>query len=261
MKKIIALLIFIFLVFLLITNFNFIMYKISFFQQLIVEKIAFLIEEKRIEIFYIILFLTFVYGLIHSIGPGHGKTIIMTYSLKEKLSTKKIFFLSFIIAYLESIMAYLIVKFLIDLTSRNSMKLFYNLDNQTRLIASIFIIIIGLYNFFTLFKEKNCDSYDKKYGEKKNIFYLALVLGLCPCPGVMSVLLFLESFDYGENLFLFALSAATGIFLIIFLSGILITRFKNIFIKEKDGSLQRNLSYLGAFFLIIFGGLQIYIIL
>lgn len=259
MKKIIGLIIFLLVTFLLITNFHFILYKISFAQQGIIEKISVLIEEKKEYLFYIILSLTFIYGLVHSIGPGHGKTLVMTYSIKNRLSIGKLFVLSFIIAYLESLVAYLVIKFLIDLGNRTSMMLFYNLDNRTRLVASIFIILIGLYNLYSLLKDKDCHHCGETEGTK-NIFFLSLILGLCPCPGVMSVLLFLEGLNYGEYLFLFAMSTATGIFLVIFLSGLLVTKFKNIFVSERDRGLQKKLAYIGALFLVIFGLLQIYII-
>ena len=80
------------LIYLLISNFNLIMYKIAIYQQEIVEKISELIEKGNEKIIYTMLFFTFLYGIVHSFGPGHGKTLVLTYSVKEKLIAFSIFF-------------------------------------------------------------------------------------------------------------------------------------------------------------------------
>lgn len=41
------------------------------------------------------LFFTFLYGIVHSFGPGHGKTLVLTYSVKEKLNFPKLLLISF----------------------------------------------------------------------------------------------------------------------------------------------------------------------
>ena len=142
MKKIIKYLVGIIaiaLVYLLISNFNLIMYKIAIYQQVIVEKISELTEKENNKVVYTILFFTFLYGVVHSLGPGHGKTLVLTYSVKEKLNFPKLLLVSALIAYLQGLSAYLLVKFIINLSDKASMMLFYDLDNRTRLIASILI--------------------------------------------------------------------------------------------------------------------------
>lgn len=80
------------LVYLLISNFNLIMYKIALYQQEIVERISELTENSNNKVIYTILFFTFLYGIVHSLGPGHGKTLVLTYSVKEKLNFPKLLF-------------------------------------------------------------------------------------------------------------------------------------------------------------------------
>ena len=137
------------LVYLLISNFNLIMYKIAIYQQVIVEKISELTENGDNKVIYTILFFTFLYGIVHSLGPGHGKTLVLTYSVKEKLNFPKLLLVSALIAYLQGLSAFLLVKFIINLSDKASMLLFYDLDNRTRLIASILIILIGLLNLYS----------------------------------------------------------------------------------------------------------------
>ena len=91
------------LIYLLISNFNLIMYKIAIYQQEIVEKISELIEKENEKIVYTMLFFTFLYGIVHSFGPGHGKTLVLTYSVKEKLNLAKLLLVSFLIAYLQGL--------------------------------------------------------------------------------------------------------------------------------------------------------------
>lgn len=246
------------LIYLLVSNFNLIMYKIAVYQQEIVEKISELIEKDDSKIIYTMLFFTFLYGIVHSFGPGHGKTLVLTYSVKEKLNFPKLILISFLIAYLQGLSAYILVKFIINLSDRASMMLFYDLDNRTRLIASILIILIGLYNIYSLLRNKCCEHQHET--KVKNILGFSIVLGLCPCPGVMTVLLFLESFGLSKNLFLFTLSMSTGIFLVILFFGILANTFKKTLVEEENLKLHKILSLVGASLMILFGVFQILIL-
>jgi transporter, ni2+-co2+ transporter family len=85
-------------------------------------------------------------------------------------------------------------------------------------------------------------------------------LGLCPCPGVMTVLLFLESFGLSENLFLFTLSMSTGIFLVILFFGILANTFKKTLVEDENFKLHKILTLVGAGLMILFGIFQILIL-
>ena len=246
------------LVYLLISNFNLIMYKIAIYQQEIVEKISELTENGDNKVIYTILFFTFLYGIVHSLGPGHGKTLVLTYSVKEKLNFSKLLLVSALIAYLQGLSAFLLVKFIINLSDKASMLLFYDLDNRTRMIASILIILIGLYNIYSILRNKSCEHCHET--KVKNILGFSIVLGLCPCPGVMTVLLFLESFGLSENLFLFTLSMSTGIFLVILFFGILANTFKKTLVEDENLRLHKILALVGAVLMILFGIFQILIL-
>ena len=98
------------------------------------------------------------------------------------------------------------------------------------------------------------------YKKVKNILGFSIVLGLCPCPGVMTVLLFLESFGLSENLFLFTLSMSTGIFLVILFFGILANTFKKTLVEDENLRLHKILALVGAVLMILFGIFQILIL-
>lgn len=54
--------------------------------------------------------LSFVYGVFHAIGPGHGKAVIVTYLGSNKQSVWKGIFISFTAAILQSVIAVLLVS-------------------------------------------------------------------------------------------------------------------------------------------------------
>ena len=246
------------LVYLVLSNFNLMMYKIAFYQQDIVENISKLIDENQDKLNYTLLLLTFLYGIVHSFGPGHGKTLVLTYSVKEELNFYKLLLVSILIAYLQGLSAYILIKFIISLSDKASMILFYDLDNRTRLIASILIILIGIYSIYSTLKNKTCEHCHET--KIKNILGFSIALGLCPCPGVMTVLLFLESFGLNNNMFLFTLSMSTGIFLVILFFGILANIFKKTLVESENLKLHRILSFIVAILMIIFGIFQILIL-
>ena len=171
------------LIYLLISNFNLIMFKIAIYQQEIVEKISELIERKEKIKSYTMLFFTFLYGIVHSFGPGHGKTLVLTYSVKEKLNLAKLLLVSFLIAYLQGVSAYILVKFIINLSDKASMMLFYDLDNRTRLIASILIIFNWLYiTFIQFLRNKSCEHcHETKVKKYSRFLYCFRTLSLSWC--------------------------------------------------------------------------------
>lgn len=248
----------IFLIFFIITNFNFLFYNLSLLQEEIIKKISFYTENNFSLLPLIILLLTFIYGIIHSCGPGHGKILLMTLAIKEKLSYKKILLYTFLIAYLQGFTAYFIVIFFINLTNKIAMSFFYDFDSYTRIFSSILIIVIGVFNLYTHSKEKhdNCEINI----ENKNLLLFTLSLALTPCPGVMSMLLFLKSFNFDKYLLFYTFSTSSGIFILISFFTILSRKFEKILIDNKNKKIYFYINIFSSLLLIIFGILQIIIL-
>src|SRR3712207_7656271 len=73
-----------------------------------IKEMKLLIRERERGVFGTLLGMTFLYGLLHSLGPGHGKSFLVTYVLKTKISKWKLFLMTAMIAYLQAFLAYIL---------------------------------------------------------------------------------------------------------------------------------------------------------
>lgn len=142
-------------------------------QKHIIKEIKLLIREKERGIFGALLGMTFLYGLIHSLGPGHGKSFLVTYVLKTKISKWKIFLMTAMIAYLQAFFAYIFIHFVLDLASQSSMLGLYTVDQKTRLLSAIMIVLIALFDLILLFRKKK--NLQKKVGFLQELSVYVLV--------------------------------------------------------------------------------------
>ncbi|MDU0334255.1 hypothetical protein RWU37_05690, partial [Enterococcus sp. 2CBP] len=53
--------------------------------------------------------LSFVYGIFHAAGPGHGKAVISSYMIANETALRRGIFLSFISSLLQALMAIAVV--------------------------------------------------------------------------------------------------------------------------------------------------------
>lgn len=257
MKKIILLILLFAIISLIFLKFNDIFFLILNYQRELISLINNSLKNESLNTYLILLIITFIYGLVHSMGPGHGKTLIITYSLQEKIDFERILVSSFLIAYLQGCISFLLVIFIINLSSITSLSLFYDLDSITRIVSSIIIFIIALFTLYNLFLT------NKKVKEEKivikNLFLSSFLIGLFPCSGVISVLLFFKSFEYNGNLIPLVISMSTGVFISIFFSGYLTNKLKYLLIKNENFKIYKVFSISLALLLLIFSGSQLII--
>lgn len=219
-------------------------------QKHFIKEMKLLIRERETGVFGTLLGMTFLYGSLHSLGPGHGKSFLVTYVLKTKISKWKLFLMTAMIAYLQAFLAYIFVHFVLDLASQSSMLRLYTMDQKTRLLSAIMIVLIALFDLILLFR--------KKEESVKECWIFAGIVGLCPCPGVMSILLFLNVLGYGAYSKMFVLSTATGIFCMLSLFALTAGKMKEYFIEGTSPKILGFLHVLGIVLLLGIGISQIY---
>lgn len=143
-----------------------------------------------------LMFISFVYGLIHAMGPGHGKTLTMAYFTAHKSSYMKAFFISFGTAFVHIIGAIILV-----MVSYFILNTFLNQFVQDTLfwltnISAIMIILLAIYIFILKCRKTQCSCSScgcSSHGEnrKRDLFFV-LTAGLIPCTG--TVILFIYAF-------------------------------------------------------------------
>lgn len=158
-----------------------------------------------------LLLISFIYGIIHAIGPGHGKSLAFSYFISNKSSFSKAFIISQASAFIHIIGALILVLvsvFLLESILNNFVK--DSVEILTK-ISAVLIMILAVYILYNKFDKKQCscsscaskntirwsttkssETAKLKANFLKRDLYFVLTAGLIPCPG--TVILFIYAF-------------------------------------------------------------------
>lgn len=171
---------------------------------------------------------SFVLGALHSLEPGHGKSIVALHtSQSKKFSDGLMMLVSLLITHFSLVLAVSI--------------LFFKLPNFEHIEwlqvgASIMIIFYGL--FLLVKKSKKNDDYlgcschetqsqhHNKKSHKEKI-WLGILAGLTPCPSVLSPIFISLSTDSFKNIFFYVFSYMLGVIAVFLVLYLLVYIFRN----------------------------------
>lgn len=187
-------------------------------------------HEFTLSAFFIFIIFSFLYGIVHSAGPGHGKTIITVYFLKEKNPIIKAVILSSIVSIIHTgssiILAFLFATIL------SGIKGFFRIKLQSYFIlaSGILIAIIGI--FFLLLKVLKKEVHKIS---NKNIFLIGFSAGIIPCPVALVIMLFSISNNIISIGLISVLSISLGMFSLLILIGIVGIKLRSalLYISNK----------------------------
>ena len=87
---------------------------------------------------------SFVYGVLHAVGPGHGKAIISSYVVANEETARRGVIISFIAAGLQALTAVALVSVLVVAFSATGLQL-TAWSNQLESVSYAMIALVGLY--------------------------------------------------------------------------------------------------------------------
>jgi len=204
--------------------------------------------------FFALMLFSFAYGIIHALGPGHGKALVSSYFLASNKDTNKAFYISLAIGVVHTFSALiltLIVYFVLNVLLSSFM------DDVTYYLTKISAVIIMSMALFLLYKklpkkqtakwqthESTCGCHACHVDDKKADLGVILGAGMIPCP--TTVLIFIFTFSQGMYLtgFISALFMSAGMSVVIFLAAALSVKAREKS-EEKFSNLANTLSFLG----------------
>jgi len=195
-------------------------------------------DENSLSSSLLIIMIAFIYGLVHAIGPGHGKALVSLYFTSNKSDYKKAFKMGFGISVIHALSALVLtfgIYFILKTMFRKNFNEYSDIALQ---MSAVTIIVVGVYLIYEAFMSRK----DKEKVLKKPIkseVGVAVSAGIVPCPGVMTIVLFcvvLNKFLLGV---LAAVSMSIGMGLTISLAGIF-----SIALNRKAGGFLNEKTYL-----------------
>jgi ABC-type nickel/cobalt efflux system permease component RcnA len=169
--------------------------------------------------------ISFMYGVFHALGPGHGKAIIVSYLASNPLSKRKSCLLAITAAIFQALTAILLVSILSLILKYKFIEVEAN-ANQITLVGYSLLLCLGVYIAVKTLKQlyksnisasscSSCCGSGKhvKANNNSQFFLIALGIGLRPCSGALIILVssaLLGIYNYGI-LGTFAMSLGTAL--------------------------------------------------
>ncbi|MGA1939600.1 nickel/cobalt transporter [Arcobacter sp. YIC-310] len=235
---------------------NFLSYIVSKQQELnlLISDYFDRLESGESMVFFSILFVSFVYGLVHALGPGHGKMVIASYFLAKEAKIKEAFKAGFLTSVIHTISALLITGVLYFFFQRAVTKYFQEINANMYKVSAVFIILIALYLLYEALKDRNEEEKLQRL-KSKNLLAVSLSIGIVPCPGVMTIVLFSMILGYINLGVLSAVTMSIGMGITISLAAILATQIKNE--RFRNYRSYMNILTYGAIVLLIVLGVAL----
>lgn len=226
-----------------------------------------------------LIWISFLYGIVHSVGPGHGKIIVTTFLATNPAKTKQALLLTISSAIMQALVAVVLVSSLLfifdgsmrDVNSKVPMLINLSLCAVILLGATIvFKTVRQLWQVFhqNKLKEEHRDFPDADSINKASTWkaYAGIIIsiGIRPCTGAIMILLFSKVINLYwlgvVSAFLMALGTAitTSTIAMLTISGKKIIRKYIKSSQEHISVVQLFLQLTGGIILILFGALLIH---
>ena len=176
------------------------------------------------KVLLILLGISFLYGVVHALGPGHGKMLVSAYFIQEKGSVFSSLKIGSIISITHSGSA-AILGLIVGIFFRSAKIYKDDIQVYIAILSGSLIAILGLvYLGITLFKKES--AHEALHG--KNEILLGIFSGIVPCPVSLTIILFSIYLDLIWLGFLCVIALSMGMAVTISLIGILIIKTRAI---------------------------------
>lgn len=234
------------------------------------------IKENNSLLSYLwLLFFSFVYGIVHAIGPGHGKSLVSSYFLNQNKSYIKAFSVSSLIAIVHTFSAFILTLVIYSSVGFIFNSTITNVEQITIKISAVIIILIAFYLIWKKFKQTKSTLKFSASAAPSNIVLqkvthkqtlscgchackttstdigVILAAGIIPCPGTVTIFLFTMSLEIYFVGFISALFMSMGMSLIIFITAILSIKIRRSATQNK--TLIKFMEYASLLFILLLG--------
>ena len=149
-------------------------------------------DSFNLTYFLVLMAISTAFGVIHAIGPGHGKMIVGAYFLKEKSSPIKAVKIGCTIAVTHSGLAILLGLIFGLIVKGMKMHGRSDIQNYIEIVGGVLIALLGIYY---LWQQLSKNDHLHKISSGKNELLIGVFSGLVPCPISMTIILFSLYFD------------------------------------------------------------------
>ena len=224
-----------------------------------------------------LLMASFLYGVIHAFGPGHGKALAFSYFSAQKSSYFEAFIISLVTAFIHILGALFIVLFSVFILQSVLNRFMEDSISYITSFSAVIIMFLALYILYRKLSKKSCSCNVKlqtttfstiptninfvktssnkpviseKRSKKQDLIFV-LTAGIIPCPG--TVLLFVYAFFLKTYfaVFLASISISLGMAFVLFISSFLGVSLNKT--TQKSAKLINILEIVSPIFMFVLG--------
>jgi len=173
--------------------------------ELVIDKLRLFKKTGNTSLVISLIFFAFLFGVVHALGPGHGKLVSSSYFLNDRNGGPlRVITMNILMSSLHALMGVGIVFFLKVVLDSFTMSSVNNVINIAQFMSAMLIVITG---FFMVLKygrqfinklKRPFDVYRNGFGDRRDVeipskrgFYsLIFAVGIVPCSGTLMLLLF-----------------------------------------------------------------------
>ena len=151
-------------------------------------------DGKVISWFFLV---CFIYGLVHALGPGHGKSVVAGYFLARRGKWWHGVGLGFSITMIHTMSA-VVLLFVLFLLARAMVFSTFELSRMAIEKASYLLVVltgliligVSIFNRIKTKKVKSSDSIVETQASWKELLAVSFITGIVPCPAVALIVFF-----------------------------------------------------------------------
>jgi nickel/cobalt transporter (NicO) family protein len=145
--------------------------------------------------FWLFLLMSFAYGVVHAIGPGHGKSIAVSYFLSSPGHVLHGLLMGNLIAFVHVLSGVFVILCIYLILNTTGMASFDAVSPAIEKVSYTLMIVIGLYLAWNAIRGVRSGKFsvemkDASRVDLKGLIATSAVTGLVPCPGAAIVLSF-----------------------------------------------------------------------
>jgi ABC-type nickel/cobalt efflux system permease component RcnA len=138
----------------------------------------------------VLLLFAFLYGIIHSIGPGHAKTLFISHGLSRASPFRATWIAGAIFSLTHTgsaVVLFMVFRILLGLGQKERDAFSHDMI----VVSGILIIIAGIIIIISSLLEKKAHSAASRLLKRSTeLIPVAIIAGLAPCPGAFLILTF-----------------------------------------------------------------------
>jgi ABC-type nickel/cobalt efflux system permease component RcnA len=185
------------------------------------------IDDGNVAPMLLIFLLSFGYGVVHAIGPGHGKALVAGYLLANPTKRSHVFQIGFLIAIVHALSALVVTLAATYLIQISAMKFFRQVNPPLFQISGALIVLMGCWLLYDVWRSRKMTK--ESVRPQKSRFGVVVLAGVVPCPGVITLCFFAITLGHITIGMIAAVFMSLGMGLTISLAGLLV----NVMQKTK----------------------------